>query len=295
MDEKVMEKLKSNICLYPGCSLDGSAIAFQSSLTRVLEKLDVEYGSLREWNCCGATSAHALDHKLSLALNLRNLAVIEEQGYDQVLAPCAACHHRLAQTQFELSENPGLLDRMNSETDLEYRGSVTVRNALDFLANDVGAGAIAARVSRPMSGLRTVCYYGCLNTRVPRMDLFDDREYPMSMDGIVTALGAETIDWSYKTECCGASLFVTNEPVQAKLVSKILKDAVARRADCIIVACPMCQNNLDTKQQAVRAQFDVDGSIPILYFTQLMGLAFGIEEAELKLHHCFVPFDTAKR
>jgi heterodisulfide reductase subunit B len=289
-----MEKLKSNICLYPGCSLDGSATAFQSSLKCIFQKLDVECGTLREWNCCGATSAHALDHRLSLALNLRNLAVIEEQGYDQVLAPCAACYHRLAQTQFELDENPDLLDRMNSETDLNYRGSVTVRNALDFLANYVGTERIAAHVSQPMSGLRAVCYYGCLNTRVPRMDSFDDREYPMSMDGIVTALGAEAVDWSYKTECCGASLFVTNEPVQAKLVSKILRDAVARRADCIVVACPMCQNNLDTKQQAVQAQFDIGGSMPILYFTQLMGLAFGIKEAELQLHHNFVPFEAAK-
>ena len=123
------------------------------------------------------------------------------------------------------------------------------------------------------------------------MESFDDRDYPMTMDHMVTALGAEAIDWSYKTECCGASLFLTAESVQARLVSKILKDAVARDADCIVTACPMCHNNLDTKQDAMRAEFGIERPMPVMFITQLMGVAFGVQKSALKLHHSFVPVD----
>jgi len=279
------------IAYYPGCSLEGSASSFDASFTQVLRALDIEIKTLQDWTCCGATSAHAIDHKLYLALNLRNLALAEDQGYEEVIAPCAACYHRLANANFSLQEDPDLLASINAETGLNYQGTIKVRNVLDFLVNVVGVEEIASKVTHALSVLNTVCYYGCLNTRVPRMNSFDVVEYPMSMDRVVQSLGAQTRDWSYKTECCGASLFLTSEAISAKLVAKILKDAVAHNADCIVVACPMCQNNLDTKQDEVRAAFGIDRPVPIVFVTQLMGLAFGIAPDLLKLGHGFVPFE----
>ena len=276
--------------LYPGCSLEGTASSFEVSLEKVLEVMGVEYNMLDDWNCCGATSAHAMDHTLYLCLALRNLALAEVQGYDEILAPCAACYHRLASANFELGNNADLLDRMNEEAELNYLGSVKVRNVLDFLSNVLGPQRISAGVVKPLSGLKVACYYGCLNTRIPRMEAFDDVEYPTSMDSIVQALGAETLDWSHKTDCCGASLFVSAESVATRLVSKILKDAVARGADCIAVACPMCHNNLDTLQNDIRARFGISRPVPVLFVTQLMGLAFGMSESKLKIDHSFVPF-----
>jgi heterodisulfide reductase subunit B len=283
--------MSSRIALYPGCSLEGTSLSFETSLKAVFEKLGIEYDMLKDWNCCGATSAHALDHKLYLSLNLRNLALAQEQGYEEIFAPCAACYHRLASADFEMSKNPGLADTLKAETGFEYRGSVKVRNVLDLLTTNVGIERIKAAVKVPLSGMRIACYYGCLNTRIPRADCFDDREYPMSMDHIVAAIGGEAIDWSYKTECCGASLFVTAPAASARLCGKILKDAEARNVDCIAVACPMCQNNLDSKQDEVRAEFGISRAIPIVFITQLMGLAYGIDESRLQLASSIVPFD----
>lgn len=286
-----METMTRHVALFPGCSLEGSANAFEASLAAVFRVLGIRCETLRDWSCCGATSAHAVDHRLHLALNLRNLALAEAQGFEELLAPCAACYHRLAAAENELRQDAGLLAAMNAEAGMTYRGTIRVRNVLDVLANDVGSEAIGAQVTRPLRGLRVACYYGCLNTRIPRKKCFDDREYPMSMDRLVRALGARPVDWSYKTECCGASMFITMENISARLVSRILKDAIARGAECIAVACPMCHNNLDTKQADIRAAFDISRAIPTVLITQLIGLAFGLAESELKLHHNFVPLD----
>ena len=285
-----METLKLKTAIYPGCSLEGTESAYEKSLVKVLDALCIEHNTLDDWNCCGATSAHALDHSLYLSLAARNLELAELQGYNEILAPCAACYHRLASANFELNKDANLLEQLNKEAELNYQGKVKVRNVLDFLANVLGTSQIASRVVEPLSGLKVVCYYGCLNTRIPRMEPFDNMEYPTSMDRIVEALGAKSLDWSYKTECCGASLFVSSESTATNLVSKILKDAVACDADCIIIACPMCHNNLDSLQKDIRSSYGISKLMPILFITQLMGLAFGMSESELKLDNSFVPF-----
>ena len=293
MDEESEAELVRKIALYPGCSLEGAEHSFLASLRSVLDVLGVGQEELGDWCCCGATSAHALDHGLCLALALRNLAAAEAQGFAEILAPCAACYNRLASANLEFREDPAVLARLCEETDLAYRGTVKVRNALDLLANELGTGAVSASVTRPLSGLNVVCYYGCLNTRIPGFDGFDDTEYPTSMDRLVEALGARVLDWSYKTECCGASLFVSAGGVAAHLVSRILGDAAAREADCIAVACPLCHNNLDTKQDDIRERYGVPRAVPVVYITQLMGLALGVPEADLQLHQSFVPFELS--
>ncbi len=287
-----MERIKARTALYPGCSLDGTEGSFRESLEKALAVLGIEFNILNNWNCCGATSAHALDHTLYLSLALRNLVLAESQGYNEILALCAACYHRLASANFELGNSINLLKKINNKTGLDYRNTVNVRNILDFLANVIGSDKISKSVVKPLDGLKVACYYGCLNTRIPRMKSFDNIEYPTSMDLIVEALGAEALDWSYKTDCCGASLFITAEPSAARLASKILKEAVAKGADCIAVACPMCHNNLDTKQKDIIEQFDIIKSIPVLFISQLIGLAFGISTSDLKLDHNFIPFNA---
>lgn len=287
-----MEETMMNTALYPGCSLEGTSRSFDVSLNVVLKALGIELGTLKDWNCCGATSAHALDHRLYLGLTARNLGLAEKQGFNEILAPCAACYHRLASANVEFTNDPELLKSVNTEADVPYGGDTKVRNVLDYLANVVGTSRIAERVTAPLSGMKAVCYYGCLNTRVPRMKSFDDVEYPMSMDRVVHAVGAEALDWSYKTECCGASLFVTSEPTARRLVSRILHDAEVRGADCIVLACPMCHNNLDTKQAQIREEFNLSRPIPILFISQLIGLAFGIDQQKLKLDDGFVSMSS---
>jgi len=285
-----METITEKTAIYPGCSLEGAAAGYEISLQKALGALGITLPHLRDWNCCGATSAHALNHRLYLALGLRNLALAEDQGFREILAPCAACYHRLASASFDFRTDDELLQRLNEETGLNYSGSVTVRNVLDYLSNMIGTDRIASAVVRLLSGLKVACYYGCLNTRIPRMKGFDVMENPTSMDRIVRTLGAEALDWSYKTDCCGASLFISSESTASRLVSKILKDAVARSADCIAVACPMCHNNLDTIQNDIRRAYDIPRPMPVLYISQLMGLSFGLNASELKLDHAFVPF-----
>jgi heterodisulfide reductase subunit B len=284
-----MEALSNKIALFPGCSLEGSSRNFDLSLRRVFAALGCALTELKDWNCCGATSAHAIDRRLYLSLNLRNLALAEAQGFEEILAPCAACYHRLAGANLELTQSPALLGELNRETGLNYRGRVKVRNALDFLTAILNSGKLAARVTHPLSGMKVACYYGCLNTRLPRAGCFDDRENPVSMDAIVRALGGRALDWSCKTECCGASMFISAESVSAKLVGNILKDAAARGAECIAGACPLCQNNLDTKQREIREALGLARPLPVLFITQLMGLAFGMSEKELGLGMNFTP------
>lgn len=275
------------IGLYPGCSLETSASNYLMSIQKVFPILDIDYTIMENWSCCGATSVKSIDQRLNLMLNLRNLSEAEKQGYDELVVPCASCYHRLASTEFELMQDKQLLEDLSKESGYNYNGTVKVRNILDFLVNVIGLEKIASKVTDPLSGLVVASYYGCLNTRVPGMESFDIMEYPMSMDNIVKILGAETIDWSYKTECCGASLFLTVGSLSERLVGRILKDASLRAADCITVSCPMCQTNLDTKQGKIRNEFSIDESMPVPFITQLMGLAFGLKPEEVGLDKNF--------
>lgn len=277
------------IAYYPGCSLEGTSSGYAESLLKVLDVLGQPMKELEEWSCCGATSAHALDHEFHLGLNLRNLALAEQQGFQELLAPCAACYHRLVSSNNEFRNDRTVLDSINRLTGLAYRGRVRVRNLLDYLVHFVGPEKIADHVSKPLTRFRFACYYGCLNTRVPRMQSYDAVDYPNSMDVVMESLGAATVDWSYKTECCGASLSVTAEGIAEKLVTEILRDAAAKRADAIVVACPMCHVNLDTKQDRIRKRFGTTKLLPVYYITQAMGLAFGLEERQLGIRQNFVP------
>ncbi|MCP4146773.1 MAG: heterodisulfide reductase subunit B [bacterium] len=287
----------SKIAIYPGCSLETSSSAFLKSLLCVLDLMGVHVRELENWSCCGASSAHAVNHSLHLALNLRNLSLAEEQGFTELLVPCAACFHHLAYSNYQFVSDSNLLNDVLSDTELKYSGSVNVRNILDFLVNDdiMGAKNISSFVSTPLTKLKAACYYGCLNTRLPHMEPFDSVEYPMSMDLALRAAGCDTVDWSYKTECCGAAHFITNESLSLKLVANILRDAEDCGADCIVVSCPMCHTNLDTKQKIIRKKYNLKKSLPILFVSQIIGLAFGINKKKLGMKQNFEAFNLLKK
>lgn len=275
------------IALYPGCSLETSSSHYLKSLERVFQILEIDYTFMRDWSCCGATSVKSIDKQMNLMLNLRNLALAEEQGITELVVPCASCYHRLVSTHWELLQDRDLLKKLNRHTGFKFRGHLKVRNILDFLVTVVGLQKIAGKVTHPLKDLTVACYYGCLNTRVPKPESFDVMEYPMSMDRIVQALGAEVIDWSYKTECCGASLFLTVDNISERLVGRILRDASLRGVDCITTSCPMCQTNLDTKQSKIREEYAISRPLPSPFITQLMGLAFGSSEEEVGMDKNF--------
>ena len=281
--------------LYPGCALEASSVQYGMSVSHVIEALEIPCPELDEWTCCGASSAHAVDPRLGQALTLRNLWLAEQQGFTEILAPCAACYHRLRSANSSFKRDSQLLADCNTQTGLDYKGAVRVLNLLEFLTGNVGVDRIGAAVRRPLSDLRVVCYYGCLNTRLQGADLDDDREWPMSMDRIVEAIGAVALDWGCRTECCGGSLFLTAEQVAARLVVEILKEAIDREADCIAVACPMCHNNLDVKQAAYCKRFDLGRQVPIVFITQLLGQALGTPDAALGLSRNTIPLRASKR
>lgn len=274
--------------IYPGCSLDATAEGFSLSLNSILKVMDVPLPEIVNWSCCGSSSAYSVDNNVYLGLNAKNLALAENQGFEEILAPCAACYHRLAHANLQLQKDSGLLKKINNEAGLNYKGTIKVRNVLDFLYNSIGPDHIKEYVQKKYPDMNVACYYGCLNTRVPHLDHFDDVEYPLSMENILTSLDIKTIDWAYKTECCGASLFLTKDEMYQKLASKILKDATVRGANCIVVSCPMCQMNLDVKQEEINNKFGINETIPILYISQIIGMAFGLSEKELAIKQNFV-------
>jgi len=268
---------------YPGCSLHSTAKEYDRSLRAVCEKVGIELQQVKNWICCGSTPAHTTSKLLSLALPLKNLAEIEKSGFKEVIVPCAACFSRFKIAQHEIDTKPQLAAEVEGIIEHKFRDGVRVYHPLDILSNSAGLGTLTELVKNDLSGLKVVCYYGCLLTRPPKVTGFDVCEYPQSMDKILQAVGVSTLDWSYKTDCCGASFALTRTDIVLKLGRDILEGAKSVGADAIAVACPMCQANLDTRQEEIEKKYQVTYHLPILYFTQLMGLAFDVPAEKLLL------------
>ncbi len=268
---------------YPGCSLHSTAREYDRSLRAVCEKAGIELEEVKNWICCGSSWAHPTSKLLSLALPLKNLAEIEKSGRREVIVPCAACFSRFKIARHEIDSEPQLAAAVEGIIEHKFGDGVKVYHPLDSLSNNTGLSRLTELVKNNLSGLRVVCYYGCLLTRPPKATEFDVCEYPQSMDRILQALGMSTLDWSYKTDCCGASFALTKTEIVLKLSHDILEGAKSVGADAIAVACPMCQVNLDTRQEEIEEKYQTDYHLPILYFTQLMGLAFDIAAEKLLL------------
>jgi heterodisulfide reductase subunit B len=282
-----------NYGYYPGCALERNALAYHQSTLAVAGPLGVTFNEVEDWNCCGATEYMSVEALPAYSLIGRNLALAAQQDGDdhQLIAPCSACFLNLSKTNRYMFESPVLADQVNTALaagGLHYKpNSVRVRHLLDVFVNDVGYDAIAAKVVKPLYGLRVAPYYGCLIVR-PTYDAWDSPEYPTSLDKLMQVLGSEVVDYPLKAHCCGGHMTQISEPVALEMIRRLLKTAHDYQADVIVTLCPMCQLNLDAYQDAVNRHFKTDYQIPILYFTQLMGLAFGMAPDELGIGKEFV-------
>jgi heterodisulfide reductase subunit B len=274
------------IGLYPGCSLTGSSREYNESVVAIAKRLGIELVEIPDWNCCGATAAHNLNKELSLALPTRILAIAEREGLDRIVVPCAACYSRLTVTQHELHENPILKSKISEKIELKYNGNVKILNVIQLI-QEFGIDKIKEKITKPFS-YKAACYYGCLLVRPPKILQFDRPEDPQTMDNIMKALGAESIEWNYKSECCGAAMSVAKTDIVNRLSGVIVDDATSRGADFIIVACPMCHSNLDMRRPSIEKYMGKKLPVPILYITQAIGLALGISETELGIQRHFV-------
>jgi heterodisulfide reductase subunit B len=232
----------------------------------------VELNELEGWNCCGASSAHSINPKLALALPTRNIALAQEVGNDLVM-PCAACFNRHKTADYELRNNPEQRAELERIVGFTYQGNVTVRPLLDVVARLVGLECIRSHVVYPLEGLKAVGYYGCLLVRPPEITQFENPENPRLMNDLLTTLGAEAVEWSYATECCGGGLSLTKSNIAARLVTRLAERAREAGAEAIVTSCPLCQINLEMRQNQPE-------KMPIFYFTELMRLSFGLPEAE---------------
>ena len=273
--------------LYPGCSMESSARAYNLSLMQIIEPLGLKLEEIEDWNCCGATEYVGISLTPAYALISRNLALAAQQaqGEATVVAPCSACYLNLAKADYFMQERPTLGVNVNkalSAGGLHYEpGSLTIRHLLDVLINDIGLDRVQQSVTQPLKGLRVAPYLGCM---VPRPD-YDHRwsgyEYPNELDRLLKALGAEVIDFPLKTECCGGHMPHIAPSTAFELIRRLLHDADLYHADVMVTVCPMCQMNLDAYQHETNHHFKTNYNIPILFFTQLVGLAFGIEPKSL--------------
>ena len=280
-----------NYAYYPGCSLKDSSNAYEESLLAVLGALGVGLDELDDWNCCGATAYSSVDQMKAFAMSARNLALAEATAHGtapvDLVAPCAGCYMTLLKTQRYLKEHRSVADTIEGALEaagLHYGGQVRVRHPLDLLVNDIGLERVADAVTRPLGGLKVACYYGCLLVRP--YATFDDQHNPMSLDRLMQTLGAEPIDWPMKTRCCGGSccggpLVGTIREAGLRLISVLLQEARRRGADMVVTACPLCQFNLECFQDRVAAEFGEPVELTVGFFTQILGLALGLDERRL--------------
>lgn len=268
---------------FPGCSLESTAWDYDKSTRAVCRALDIEITDVPDWVCCGSTPAHASNTSLSLALPALNLHKAQTAGYTDVMAACASCYARLRTANHTLRKDPAERERVQRINEKAYDGALNVRHILDVLFNDYGVAEIEKRITAPLKGLRVASYYGCLLSRPKEVVAFDDAEHPVCMDKLVKAAGAEPVDWPFKTECCGASLSISKTNVVNRLGYKLLSMAHRAGAECIVVACSLCQLNLDFRQADAKKNQAGIPEIPVLYITQLLGLALGIPPRDLGL------------
>jgi heterodisulfide reductase subunit B len=269
---------------YPGCSLHGTGREYDESVRAVAAALSLDLKEVENWSCCGATSAHATNPLLALALPARNLALAEKDGFSEVLAPCAACYNRLARASHTVADDAALSERMPGLIGRPFANTVRVKSVVELL-RDLSP-TIKEKADKPLKGLKVACYYGCLLLRPAEVCTFDDPEAPTAMEVVCKAAGAEPVAWNLRTECCGGSFSIPRTGSVVRLGRAILEDARRSGADAIVVACPMCHSNLDFRQQAMSVRGELP--MPVLYLTELVGLALGVPPKELGLERHFV-------
>jgi heterodisulfide reductase subunit B len=279
---------KDGIAYFPGCSLHGTSKEYDLSTKAVFSKLGVTLHEPEGWGCCGTTPTHSTDHFLSTLLPMKNITLMKAEGFDHVTTPCPSCFLRMRVALKETQEDKNLKERVSQEiANLSYNG-MKVEHLLNTITEGIGYQQVVSKLVHPVKGLKVVCYYGCIITRPPKITEVKDYEYPTQMDRLMKAIGITPLGWSYKTRCCGVSLGISQLPIALELSRRILKNAKGVGADAIVVACPLCHVNLDARQKQIEEEYKETLHLPIIYFTQLMGLAFGLKSKELGLDKHFV-------
>ena len=271
-----LDEPENKVAYFPGCSASSSAREYDLTVRSTADVLDIKLVEPPGWVCCGSSSAHATNSTLASVYPLRTMSTIERMGIDTVTSPCSNCFARLKMAEYEGAHNPKALEQAAAITDYRYQGTVRVQHFVDTILDHATPQQIAEKVTHPLDGLKVACYYGCLITRPQQATGAEHPEYPMQMDYLMQALGAETVDWSYKTDCCGGSLSVTQTEQSLRMSQAILADAEACGAEAVITMCPMCHMNLDVRQPDMQRCFDM----PVFHSTQLTTLAFGLDVRE---------------
>lgn len=267
---KVGDK-QMKLAYYPGCSLEATAKEFDSSVRAVSKALDVELVEIPEWTCCGATSAHATNHSLSVGLPALTVKQIQKMGLDCVV-PCSACFNRLKTAEYTMIHNAATRQEMEKLLNFKFDGQPRVYDLLAYFVEKIGLPAISKKVQKPLKNLKIACYYGCLSVRPGEITGIDSTENPMQLDKLIKALGATPVEWSYKVDCCGAGHSVAKAAMVTTLSGRILEKARAAGADAVVNSCPLCQTNLEMRRPPGE-------DLPVFFFTELMGLALGIPDA----------------
>lgn len=270
---------------YPGCSMEGTGIEYHKSLTYVNKAIGMEFIEIPDWNCCGATAGHSKSSELGAALPARNVALCEQQGLGlDIAVPCAACYSRMkyAVNMARGDENA----KLSRLIEMPIKGDLEVFSLLDVYSTAQAAETIKAAIKNPLEGLKVTCYYGCLFSRPTHVTGAEDVENPQAMDEILRMTGAETVDWAFKTECCGGAHHVDLPEDSRPLLRRIYKNAKANGAEAIVTACPLCMMNLDMRQGAVSKQFNENYDVPIYFITELLAVSMGasIKESGINTH-----------
>jgi len=273
---------------YAGCSQEGTAKEYDTSLRVVFKALGISLVEPEDWSCCGSTPAHTVDHVFAAALGARNLAIVEKMKEREVITPCPSCLTVLKKSHIKMVENESFKQEVNALLDEAYNGSVTTKSVLQIMYEDIGLQTLGEKVTHALPDMKVAPYYGCILNRPPEIAQFDDPENPVAMDKVLSAVGIDVCDYAFKIECCGAAFGVTKREMTNKLTYKVLSMALDAGANCIAVACPLCQQNLDLRQSQVNKTMGSLFNIPVLYFTQIIGLTYGFSPEELGIDKLIV-------
>ena len=268
---------------YPGCSLEGISVEYDHSMRSLFAALDITVEDLSEWICCGTLAAPSISRLLGVATPLWNVAQAKQEGFEQLVAPCSACVYHFKNAEKQVNTNSKLMTEVESVLDLPLNDLPRTVHPLEILVNDGFEERIKSRVRNDLSDLKVVCYYGCHISRPAEVMQFDDPENPQSMDSLLNWVGVETLEWPCKVDCCGAHFSLIKPDIVVDLCAELIESALSVGADAIVVACPMCHANLDTRQDEIAAKVGHSISLPVLYFSQVMGYALGLEPQALGL------------
>jgi len=256
---------------FPGCTVHSTSLEYGKSTDAVFEALGAELIEITDWNCCGAAAAHSVNHLLSLCLPARNIAIAQSSNAGPLVIPCAGCFNMLKRAEHALKTDEAKRKEIQDIVGFTYDTSFELMAVMDVIVNRIGLDKVREKVKKPLSGLKAACYYGCALVRHPKVTQLDNPENPQMLDRLMGAIGVETVPWSYKIDCCGADLALTYGNVVKKMVGKIVAMAKEAGAQCIVTSCGLCQANLEMRQ---------DAGLPIFYLTELMGVAFGVEQRD---------------